>query len=213
MTPIEQYYENLASSVIKGLEKRHMEGYYFKTSQEAVDAILAMLPEGASVSFGGSETLSQSGMLDALRASDEKLEIIDRTRAASPEEKKAMQRKAFSVDYYFMSTNAITADGELVNIDGNGNRVAALICGPEHIFILAGMNKVASDVQAAITRVHTNAAPPNAVRLNLNTPCSLTGVCKDCLSPDCICAHTVVTRYNRIPGRIKVFLIGETLGF
>lgn len=211
MTPIEQYYETMAATVIKGLEKRQMEGYYFKTAKEAVEQIMKMIPAGSCVSWGGSTTLSQSGMMDALQAAD--LERIDRSAAASPAEKKALERKSFAADYYFMSTNAITADGELVNIDGNGNRVAALIYGPDHVMILAGMNKVAADVATAIARVHTAAAPPNAMRLNLRTPCSQTGVCKNCLSQDCVCAHTVVTRFNRHIGRIKVFLIGETLGF
>lgn len=172
---------------------------------------MSMIPEGSSVSWGGSETLSRTGMMDALRAAD--LELLDRGAAGSPEEKKAIERRAFGADYYFMSTNAITADGELVNVDGNGNRVAALVYGPDHVMILAGMNKIAADEEDAIRRVHTKAAPPNTVRLNLKTPCSQTGVCKDCLSPDCICAHTVITRYNRIRGRIRVFLIGEELGF
>jgi hypothetical protein len=211
MSPVEQYHETLAASVIKNLEKRGMEGYYCATAKEAVEEILSIIPEHSSVSWGGSVSLSQSGLLDALKTAD--LERIDRSTASTPEEKKAMQRRAFSVNYYLMSTNAITTDGELVNIDGNGNRVAALICGPDHVIILAGMNKIAADTEDAIKRVHTQAAPPNAMRLGLHTPCSLTGVCKDCLSKDCICANTVITRFNRIPGRIKVFLVGESLGF
>lgn len=211
MSPLEQYYETMAATVIKGLEKRGMEGYYFKSAKEAVDKIISMLPKDASVSWGGSATLSESGMMAALQAAN--FELIDRAAANSPQEKKALERKAFCADYYFMSTNAITADGELVNIDGNGNRVSALIYGPDHVMVLAGMNKIAADTEDAVRRVHTLAAPPNAMRLNLHTPCSQTGVCKNCLSPDCICAHTVITRFNRIPGRIKVFLIGETLGF
>ena len=211
MTPIQKHYETLAATIIKGLEKRNMEGYYFATSKEAVDYIMSIIPEGSSVSWGGSATLDQTGMMDALKASS--LKKIDRGVASCPEEKKALERQAFTADYYFMSTNAITTDGELVNVDGNGNRVASLGYGPDHVMILAGMNKVAMDEESAIKRVHTAAAPMNTVRLGLNTPCSTTGVCKNCLSPDCVCAHTVITRYNRLKGRIKVFLIGETLGF
>lgn len=211
MSPLQQYYETLAGTIIKGLEKRGMEGYYFASSKEAVEKILSIIPAGSSVSWGGSATLDQTGMMDALKSAD--FEQINRDAASSPEEKKALERKAFGADYFFMSTNAITTDGELVNIDGNGNRAAALVYGPDHVIILAGMNKVAPDVDAAIGRVHTQAAPPNATRLGLHTPCSQTGVCKNCLSTDCICAHTVITRFNRIAGRIKVFLIGETLGF
>ena len=211
MTPLKQYYETMAASVIRGLEKRQMEGFYCRTSKEAVEQIMAMLPQGSSVSWGGSATLSQTGMLDALKASS--LTLIDRAAASSPQEKKELERRAFGADYYFMSSNAITADGELVNIDGNGNRVSALIYGPEHVFLLVGMNKVAADVETALARIHTKAAPPNAMRLGLQTPCSLTGVCKNCLSKDCICAQTVITRFNRSIGRIKVFLIGEELGY
>lgn len=211
MTPIQQYYETMAATIIKGLEKRNMEGCYFASSKEAVDYIMSIIPEGSSVSWGGSMTLSESGMMDALKASS--LTLIDRAAAATPEEKKSLERQSFGADYYFMSTNAITTDGELINVDGNGNRVAALVYGPEHVIILAGMNKVTADEETAIKRVHTTAAPMNTKRLNLSTPCSMTGVCKNCLSPDCVCAHTVVTRYNRLKGRIKVFLIGETLGY
>lgn len=211
MTPVQKYYETLAASVIKGLEKRNMEGYYFATSKEAVAFIMNMIPDGSSVSWGGSMTLTETGMMEALQASS--LTKIDRNKASSPEEKKTLERQAFSADYFFMSSNAITADGELINVDGNGNRVAALVYGPDHVMILAGMNKIAMDEESAIKRVHTIAGPINTQRLNLSTPCSATGVCKNCLSPDCICAHTVITRYNRLKGRIKVFLIGETLGY
>lgn len=211
MEPLKQHYQTLAATVIKGLEKRGMEGYYCATSAEAVQTVLSMLPEGASAAWGGSATLAQTGMMAALKSAP--LTCIDRSSAATPEEKKERERQAFSADYFFMSTNAITTDGILVNVDGNGNRAAALVYGPDHVIILAGMNKIAADTEAAIQRVHTQAAPPNTVRLGLHTPCSLTGVCKDCLSADCICAHTVITRFNRIPGRIKVILIGETLGF
>ena len=211
MTPLQKYYETLASTVIKGLEKRGMEGYYCAASAEAVEKIMAMIPEGSTVAWGGSATLNETGMMDALLASD--LKKIDRNTAPTPEAKVKLERDAFCADYYFMSTNAITADGELVNVDGNGNRVAALVYGPDHVMILAGMNKVSADIDAAFKRLHTVAGPANTTRLNLNTPCSQTGICKNCVSPDCICAHAVITRFNRHKGRIKVFLIGETLGF
>ena len=211
MTPMKQYYETLAASIIKGLEKRRMEGYYFSTSKEAVEKILEMMAEGASVSWGGSATLEQTGMLEALKTSG--FETIDRALAKTPAETQECFHKALSADYYFMSTNAITLSGELVNVDKNGNRAAALVYGPKHVMVLAGMNKVAADTESALKRIHTCAAPPNAARLNLSTPCAVTGVCKDCLSDDCICGHTVITRFNAFPGRIKVFLIGESLGF
>ena len=116
-------------------------------------------------------------------------------------------------DYFLMSTNAITMDGELVNIDGRSNRVSCLCWGPQNVIIIAGMNKVALDVESALKRVRNFAAPPNAVRLNKNTPCAQTGKCADCYSPDCICSQIVITRRSSTPNRIKVILVGEELGY
>ena len=211
MTPIKTFYETQAATILRHLKKRGMDGYYCPTSEAAVKQALSLLPRGASVSFGGSMTLSESGMMDALRSGDFKL--IDRDTARTLEEREEIYHQALSADYFFMSTNAITLDGQLVNVDGHGNRVAALIYGPKHVVLLVGMNKVAADVPEALSRVHEKAAPPNAIRLSKNTPCAKTGVCADCLSEDCICSQTVITRLNRIPGRITVILIGESLGY
>ena len=211
MTPLQTYYDNLAATMIKKMEKRGFDAYYCPDSKSAVEKVLALMPKGSSVSWGGSMTLEETGLQDALTCTDYRL--IDRDKAANPAEKKALQRQAFYADFYLMSANAITKDGILVNIDGNGNRVAALAWGPEHVLILAGMNKVEPNLEAAIARVRHTAAPANALRLNLHTPCSQTGVCADCLGPDCICSQTVITRFNRNKGRIKVLLIGENLGY
>lgn len=211
MTPVQSYYEKLASSMIKKLEKRGFDACYCPDSKAAVETALSMMPEGSTVTWGGSMTIMETGLTAAL--DPEKYHIIDRSKATTPEEKKACYRQAFSADYYLMSTNAITTDGELVNVDGNGNRVACLSYGPDHIIMLVGMNKVEPTLQAAIDRVHHTAAPANAIRLNLNTPCALTGSCADCLSPDCICTHTVITRRSNGKGRIKIILIGEVLGY
>lgn len=211
MTPVQIYYERLAASMIRKLEKRGFEACYCADRKAAVETALSMMPKGSSVTWGGSMSISEAGLTQALDPA--RYRIIDRAKATSPEEVKACYRQAFSADYYLMSTNAITKDGELVNIDGNGNRVAALAYGPEHVIMLVGMNKVEPNLQAAIDRVHHTAAPANAIRLNLHTPCSQTGSCADCLSPDCICGHTVITRYCRIPRRIKVILVGENLGY
>lgn len=211
MTPVQTYYENLAASMIKKMEKRGFEGYYCPDSKSAVEKALSLMETGSTISWGGSMTLVETGLLQEL--DPEKYNILDRDKYTTPEEKKECYRKAFAADYFLMSTNAITADGELVNVDGNGNRVAMLVYGPEHVILMVGMNKVEPNLQAAIDRVHAKAAPPNALRLGLKTPCALTGSCADCLSPDCICAQTVITRYNRSKGRIKVILIGETLGY
>lgn len=211
MTPIQNYYENLAASMIPKMEKRGFEAYYCPDSASAVEKALSMIKEGSTITWGGSVTISETGLLAAL--DPEKYNLIDRNNYLTPEGKKECYRLAFSADYYLMSTNAITADGELVNVDGNGNRAAALVYGPDHVIMMVGMNKVEPNLQAAIDRVHAKAAPPNALRLGLNTPCALTGSCANCLSTDCICGDTVITRFNRHKGRIKIILIGETLGF
>lgn len=211
MTPKQMFYEQEAAVIIKNLEKRGMEGYYCPDSESAVAMALNFMPESTSVSWGGSMTLEECGMMNALKSSKHKL--IDRSLAKTPEETKAIYRQAFGADYYFMSSNAITLDGKLVNIDGTGNRVAALTYGPDHVILMVGMNKVAKDEAAAMERVHTMAAPPNAMRIGMKTPCGLTGVCSDCTSPDCICSQTSVIRYCRMKGRIKVILIGEVLGY
>lgn len=208
---IKSHYEILAATVIKNLEKRQMEGYYFPTAKEAVEKALSLLPENASVGFGGSATLAETGMLDALRACPS-IQLLDR-EAVPADEKEALYRRIFTADAFFMSSNAITTDGELVNIDGTGNRVAALIYGPKEVIILAGMNKIAPSLTEAISRVHNIATPPNCIRLHKKTPCAATGACDDCLSPDCICNQVVITRRSGVKGRIKVLLIGEAFGF
>jgi hypothetical protein len=212
MNPKQTHYEILAESIIKNLEKRQIEGCYCATAKEAVEKALSYLTPGCSVSFGGSMTFEDSGMLAALRQNSG-ITLLDRATATSPEETKKIYHDALGADFYFMSTNAITTDGELVNIDGNGNRIAALIYGPEHVIILSGMNKVTASVKEAVSRVHNTATPMNCQRLGKKTPCAMTGVCSDCLSPDCICNQVVVTRRSGVKGRIKVILIGEELGY
>lgn len=211
MKPKKQYYENAARTIISNLEKRQMEGYYCEDSAAAVKKVLELVPEGSSVSWGGTMTLAESGVLDALRGGN--FSLIDRDRAKTPQEKKEIYARIVCADYFFMSTNAITLDGELINVDGNGNRVACLCTGPDNVIILAGMNKVVTDVKAGHDRVRNIAAPINAVRLNRDTPCASKGKCFDCQSPGCICSQIVITRRSHIPGRIKVILIGEELGY
>ena len=207
----QQYYENLAESMIEKFNLRGMEGYYCADREEANAKAKRFLTPGCSVSWGGSMTIQEIGLIDDLKESD--YTIYDRAQAKTPEEKREMFGRIVTSDFYFMSSNAITIDGELINIDGSGNRVACLCHGPEHVVIIAGMNKVVTDVESGIARVHNMASPPNALRLGLNTPCAEYGRCANCLSSDCICAHTVVTRYSRTPGRIKVILVGEELGY
>lgn len=210
-TPKQQYYENLADTLIEKFNKRGIEGYYCENKEEALLTAKRFLTPGCSVSWGGSMTLEEIGLIGYLKNSD--YTVFDRATATTQEEKDALYAEVSHCDYYFMSSNAITLDGQLVNIDGLGNRVASLIHGPKNVVIVAGMNKVVKDVDTAIDRVHNEAAPPNAVRLGLDTPCAKYGYCCNCLSPDCICCETVITRKSRIAGRIKVILVGETLGY
>ncbi len=206
-----QHYKNRAEKLIKAMHKRQMTAAYFETSAEAVKALLEQIPEGSSVSWGGSVTIDETGLKEALKNGS--CAVFDRDSAETPEEIYDIYHKALSCDYYIMSSNAISMDGELVNIDGRGNRLAALIYGPRNIIVLAGMNKVAETRQEALSRARNEAAPLNAVRLERNTPCAATGICSDCQSDDCICSHTVITRRSAPAGRIKVFLVGEALGF
>lgn len=210
-TPKQQYYENLADSLIDKFNLRGIEGYYCETKEEALLTAKRFLTPGCSVSWGGSQTLEEIGLIADLKNSD--YTVFDRSTAKTQEERDAIYAEVSHCDYYFMSSNAITLDGQLVNIDGMGNRVASLIAGPKNVVIVAGMNKVTKDVNTAIDRVHNEAAPPNALRLGLNTPCAKFGRCVDCLDDSCICCQTVITRKSRIPSRIKVILVGETLGY
>lgn len=209
---LETHHKMIAEEVIKNLKKRHMNGYYCKTKEEAVDLALSFMEEGSSVSFGGSTTIKETGLMDAL-ATRKDLTVYDRSKANDQAEVEKIYRQAFSVDSYLMSTNAITLDGELLNIDGTGNRVAALIFGPKQVIILAGMNKVCKDLDEAMTRVRNIASPPNCIRLNKKTPCAVTGICGNCLSEDCICNQVVTTRNSRDPERIKVILVEGAFGF
>lgn len=207
----QEYYENIAENMIGKFNTRGIEGYYCTDREEANAKAKRFLTPGCTISWGGSETLQEIGLLDDLKESD--YTLFDRAAAITPEEKREMYGKIVTSDVYFMSSNAITIDGELVNIDGAGNRVACLCHGPQQVIVIAGMNKIVPDVQSGIARVHNMASPPNALRLGLKTPCAQYGRCADCLTSDCICAQTVITRFSRIPGRIKVILVGEELGY
>ncbi len=207
-----QAWKNQAQTMIQNLEKRNMEGYFAETKEEAVSLIMErFLTAGTSVCFGGSMTLTESGLMDALRQSD--CIVYDRAAAKTPEETRDMKANMINSDYFLMSTNAITIDGELINMDGFANRVSFLCYGPAHVIVLAGMNKVVSGVEDGVRRVRDMASPPNTVRLNKNTPCAKTGRCGDCYSEDCICSQLVITRRSSVKNRIKVILVAEELGY
>ncbi len=211
MTPSEEYKKIISDNLIKSLEKRGMEGYYASDRNEAVKTVLSLINEGSSVSWGGSVTMGELGLNDKLKEGN--YTLLDRSVCKTPEETKQMYHKALCADNYIMSSNAITKDGVLINIDGNGNRVAALIYGPDNVIVIVGMNKIVTDVETAYKRIKDIACPMNTLRLKKNTPCSKTGSCGDCLGNDCICSHIVITRRSGIKGRIKVVIVGESLGY
>lgn len=204
-------YKITAEKIIEKLKKRNIEGYFCEKSADVVELILSIMEEGSAISWGGSETIKECGLMDAVQ--NKGYTLIDRSTAKTPEEAREIFGKTVMSDYYFMSTNAITLDGELVNIDGNGNRLACLIHGPKNVIIVAGMNKVAKDIPSAYSRIKTHACPPNALRLNRKMPCAVTGVCGECYSDECFCNQIVVTRRSGHKGRIKVVLVGEELGY
>lgn len=211
MTHKQAAFATTAEHIIKQLEKRGIDGYFFEDSASCTDAILASIPDNSIISWGGSESVKESGLMDRIREGNYKL--IDRATATTPEEGRQLYAQAVLSDYYLMSSNAVTLQGELVNIDGAGNRVACLIHGPKNIIIVVGMNKIVTDITSGIERVRNIAAPPNAKRLSRQTPCNAVGHCNDCLSPDCMCNQIVITRRSGIKGRIKVYFIAEELGY
>ncbi len=204
-------YDKSGPRVAAALRKRNLEGYYCSTAAEAVEKVLELIPAGDVVSWGGAATVDELGIKDRLRHRGQP--VIDRDTAHTEEERMAKLHQTLTCDTFLMSSNAISEDGQMVNIDGTGNRVAALCFGPKQIIVVAGMNKVTADLDSAIFRARHIAAPANAQRFDIRTPCSVNGQCADCTSPDCcICAHIVITRFCKTPGRIKVVLVGEELG-
>ena len=200
--------ELLAQQVIKGLESRNMSGYYAADAAKAVEIALGLIPEGGSVSMGGAMSAHEIGLVDAVKKGN--YNFIDRDKA---EDKRAAMLAGYDADVFLSSTNAMTEDGILVNIDGNSNRVSAIAQGPKKVIFIVGMNKVCKDLDGAMKRARNVAAPTNAQRFGLNTPCAKTGACMDCKSPDTICCQFLITRYSRHEGRIHVILVNDNLGF
>ena len=200
--------ELLAQKVIKGLESRNMTGYYAADRTEALKTALSLIPEGSSVTMGGAMSAHEIGLVDALKSGS--YDFIDRD---AYEDKRAAMLAAYDADVFLASVNAMTEDGVLVNIDGNSNRVSAIAQGPRKVVFIVGMNKVCNDVDSAMKRARNVAAPINAQRFGLSTPCSKTGACMDCKSSDTICCQFLITRFSRHPGRIHVILVNDSLGF
>ena len=212
MNPRQMHYETLAGTIIKNLARRRMEGYYCATVEDAEKMAFSFLTPGCTVSFGGSMTLEYTGMLTALRH-DPGITLLDRAHAKTPEETKKIYHDALSSDFYFMSTNAITKYGELVNIDGTGNRVAATLFGHEKVYFVIGRNKLAPTYEAAVYRARNVAAPQRARQLGKKTPCAVKADrCYDCRSPERVC-RALVTLWGPMLGmETEVLLVDEDLG-
>ncbi|SCX14023.1 Uncharacterised ACR, YkgG family COG1556 [Lachnospiraceae bacterium YSD2013] len=203
--------ELLAQKVIKGLESRNMTGYYAATKEEALKKALELIPEGSSITMGGAMSAHEIGLVEAIKKGN--YNFIDRDVAKTPEEKRAIMLKGYDADFFLSSVNAMTDDGVLVNIDGNSNRVSMIAQGPKKVLFIVGMNKVCGDIDHAMKRARNVAAPTNAQRFGLSTPCSKAGTCFDCKSPDTICCQFLITRFSRHEGRIHVILVNDNLGF
>ena len=199
--------EVLAKTVIKGLESRNMTGYYAADKGEALKLALEIIGEGSSVAMGGCRSAHEIGLVDALQAGN--YNYIDRSNMTPREGLLA----AYDADVFLSSANAMTNDGIIVNIDGNSNRVSCIAQGPKRVLFIVGMNKVCSDLDAAMKRARNVAAPANAQRFDVKTPCKVTGKCSDCKSPDTLCCQFLITRCSRHEGRIHVILVNDTLGY
>ena len=200
--------ELLAQKVIKGLQSRNMTGYYAPSKEEALRIALSLIPEESTVTMGGGMSVHEIGLTDALKKG--RYNFIDRD---AYEDKRAAMLLAYDADVFLSSANAITEDGVMINIDGNSNRVSAIAQGPKKVIFIVGMNKVCSDVDVAMKRARNVAAPINAQRFGLSTPCAKAGACMDCKSPDTICCQFLITRYSRHKDRIHVILVNDSLGF
>ena len=205
------YYEKRAQVLVKNLKSRHFEAYYCPDSASALAKALELIPEGASVGWGGALSAQQIGLIDAVKSGN--FAAIDRDAATTPEERTQALKRCLTADVFLCGANALSLDGQMVNIDGTGNRVAAIAYGPDMILVIAGMNKVCDTLEDAVTRARTIAAPMNMQRFPSKTPCEVTGACADCKSEESICNQILITRNCRPAGRIKFVLVGEELGF
>ena len=186
--------------LVKALQKRHFEAYYCASKDEALKQVLDLIPEGSTVGWGGAVSAAQVGVQEAVNAGN--YNVIDRDQFSDPAEKLRCMRECFNADYFITGANAISLDGQMVNIDGNGNRVGMIVYGPKNIIVVAGMNKVCATVEDAVKRARTVAAPMNQQRFALNNPCTCTGVCADCHSESSICNQLLITRNSKPAGRI-----------
>ena len=210
-TPRALYYEKRGKILVKNLISRHFDAYYCADREAALTKALELIPQGASVGWGGTMSAVEIGLLDAVRTGN--YEAIDRENAKTKEEKDKMGMACLGADVFITGANALSVSGEMVNIDGIGNRVAAISFGPKSVIVIAGINKVCADLESAIKRARTVAAPINHQRFGGETPCMITGVCGDCKREDCICNQILISRHCRPVGRIKFIIVGQNLGF
>ena len=211
MDPKQKYYHKRGELLVKNLRSRHFEAYYCESREQALEKALELIPMGATVGWGGALSAKQIGLLDAMNNGN--YNAIDRDKTPNPEQRNQAMKRCLLADVFITGANALSMDGQMVNIDGNGNRVAPIVYGPESIIVIAGMNKVMDTLDAAMIRARTVAAPMNKQRFDLQTPCEVTGTCGDCKSEGCICNQILITRNSKPAGRIKMILVGEDLGF
>ena len=209
-TPKEIYYEKRGQILVKNLRSRHFEAYYCADKEEALKKALELIPEGSTIGWGGAQSCQEIGLMAALRAGN--YSPIDRDRCKTMEEREQAQREMLGADFFLTGANGLSLDGQMVNIDGTGNRLAAICYGPKKNLVVAGMNKVVDSLEDAVRRARTIAAPMNKQRFDNQTPCAVTGACGDCKVEGCICNQILVTRHCRPLGRIKFILVGEDLG-
>jgi hypothetical protein len=205
------YYEKRGQVLVSNLKKRHFDAWYCATREEALEKALTLIPEGSVVAWGGALSAAQIGLLKAVRTP--KYRAIDRDKTETPQQRREAMRAGLLADVFITGANALSMDGQMVNIDGIGNRVASIVYGPDTVLVIAGMNKVVDTLEDAQHRARTVAAPINKQRFDEPAPCAVTGTCADCLSEGCICNQLLVTRNCRPAGRIKFILVGEDLGF
>lgn len=207
----EMFYEKRGKTLVKSLVSRHFDAWYCATKEEALAKALELIPEGATVGWGGATSAQQIGLIDAV--DNGKYNALNRDKTSTPQERTAVMRACFNADWFITGANGLSLDGQMVNIDGVGNRTGMIIYGPTNILVIAGVNKVVDTLEEAVRRTRTVAAPQNAQRFGLPNPCSVTGACGDCKNETCICNQLLITRNSKPAGRIKMIIVGQDLGF